>query len=138
LPAFAAFGVLKHLVPLTRLARWAWREPDRSPHPSRAPELVARVLQVGRWSGVPDRDCVQRSLLLYRELSRLGLDPTLVAGFQRQGAGLQGHAWVVAQGRIVGEAADALDRFTPAFQFGPRGVLRLEPLDSPIGQPASG
>jgi len=138
LPAFAAFGVLKHLVPIARLARWAWRPASRSDRAASASHVISRVLQVGRWSGVPDRDCVQRSLLLYRELSRLGLNPTLVMGFRRQTGEVQGHAWIVVDDRIVAEEAAALAGFTPALRFGARGLLQDSSPTHPIAGLAGG
>jgi hypothetical protein len=120
-PLYAALGLLKHVVPVSRLARWAWRPARSGAATADAGAIVARVLQAGRWIGAPDRDCLQRSLLVYRELSRLGLDPTLVVGFRRVADRLDGHAWVIAGGGSVIESAADLAAFTPALSFGAEG-----------------
>lgn len=132
--ASLALGLLKHVVPLRRLARWAWRAPARTPAAIPTTELVGRVLQAGRISGTPDRDCVQRSLLLYRELSKAGLDPTLTVGVRRDPDRVRGHAWVEVHGRVVTESAAELGRFTPIVRFGREGAVIP---DRPATQEAS-
>ena len=123
LAAFSALGVLKHIVSLPTLARWAWpRSAVASP---RAAELIATdVLRAGNFAGWPDRDCLQRSLLLYRELARGGFGPELVVGFERGSGGLTGHAWVRAGGRVIADAETAVGRFEEVMVFGERGELR--------------
>jgi hypothetical protein len=81
------------------------------------------VLRLSQLAGLPDRDCLQRSLLLYRVLSRAGAEPTLVVGFNRINDQMLGHAWVVVDGHSVIEADTDLLRFTPTFSFGSRGTL---------------
>jgi hypothetical protein len=123
------FGIVKHLRPLPWLAKWAWRSPiwygDRGgPDASAARKiLVGRVLRAAQLAGVRDRDCLQRSLVLYRELSRMGANPTLVVGFRRSGDALLGHVWVLSEGQIVAESARDLAAFTPVCQFGRDGRL---------------
>ena len=46
-------------------------------------QLLGRAIKTSRLIGVPDRDCLQRSLLLYRVLSRAGANPRLVVGVRR-------------------------------------------------------
>lgn len=123
LASFGALGVLKHIVSLPTLARWAWRHPVRAAQ--RSPEEIASdVLRAGAFGGWPDRDCLQRSLLLYRELARAGFGPELVVGFDRGLEGVQGHAWVRARGRVIAEPETAVSRFEPALVFGDGGMLR--------------
>ena len=75
LPAYVAFTMLKHMVPLQRLVRLAWRFPaGRRDHEAER-RLVASVLRLSQFVGLRDRDCLQRSLLVYRLLSRSGADP---------------------------------------------------------------
>ncbi len=123
---FSALGVLKHIVPLPTLARWAWQPPARPPHRG-ADDIASEVLRAGAFGGWPDRDCLQRSLLLYRELARAGFGPELVVGFERGRDGVRGHAWVRARGRVIAEAETAVSRFEPALVFGEGGVLRDGP-----------
>jgi hypothetical protein len=130
-PVYAALGLAKHLVRVDRLARWAWRDPSGTP--GTRPEqqrVVSLVLRLGSLLGQPDRDCLQRSLLIYRELSRLGEDPRLFVAFRHEGARLVGHAWVECDGRPV--TTEAIDgrAFSATWTFGPGGRL-LEPASRP-------
>jgi hypothetical protein len=123
LATFSALGVLKHVVSLPTLVRWASQVP--SARAARAAEDIASdVVRAGAFGGWPDRDCLQRSLLLYRELARAGWGPELVVGFERGSAGLFGHAWVRAGGRVIGDGEPAVARFEPALVFGADGALR--------------
>jgi hypothetical protein len=118
----------RRVVPLSRLARLAWQAPRGG---RRDPEAEARamglVLKAARWSGGLRRNCLARSLLLYRSLSRAGADPRLVVGVRRAHDRVRGHAWVVVDGRVAAEARDDLRLFTPVLAFGERG--RLAPSD---------
>ena len=49
--------------------------------------LAASVLRLSQLLSLSDRDCLQRSLLLYRLLSRAGANPILVIGFRRMHVG---------------------------------------------------
>lgn len=120
LPLYVALGALKHLVPVQTLARWAWRPSAGPADPERVRRAVARVWRMQGLLNLGDRDCLQRSLLLYRELSRLGADPRLTIGF-RQSARMQGHAWVTCD-EIVAEPA-SVTGYVPAIRFGREGVL---------------
>lgn len=127
LPIYLALAVAKHVVRIDRLARWAWRSPRPSPRaPGDEPRMVSLVLRLGAIAGRPDRDCLQRSLLLYRELSRAGADPRLFVGFRREHQRLVGHAWVECDGRPVTTEAIGREAFEATWGFGPGG-RRLEP-----------
>jgi hypothetical protein len=123
LPAYIAFGVLKRTVPLDTLARWAWRPPRAEPDPVREARTVACIVRIDRLSGRMDRSCLQRSLLLYRELSRLGSAPTLCVGFRPGEGGLKGHAWVELRGRAVLDDGPSLQGFVRAFSYGSGGAI---------------
>jgi len=123
LPTYLLFGVLKHFIPLEWLVRWAW-SPSTGPRDHEAQKyLVACASRLNRLLGSSDRDCVQRSLLLYKMLSRAGVEPRLVVGFDRTNGLIIGHAWIVIDGCPIMESEDDLRRFSPAFSFGPRGAL---------------
>ena len=108
-------GCAKKFVPVASLAAWASR-PRR--HRSVSPELViGRVLRAGAIVGAPDRDCLQRSLLLYRELSRVGAPATLAIGMKRHHDRLAGHAWVLLDGQVVAESAEDVAGFVPVLTF---------------------
>ena len=130
LPAYVSFGVLKHVVPLSRLARWAWSPPagagdDTAVDPERAVRAVTRI---SRRFAVTDRDCLQRSLVLYRELSRAGARPTLVMGFAPGTSGLAGHAWVETEARGPGRSvlSEDVSAYSAAAAFGDGGVVYAE------------
>jgi hypothetical protein len=122
LPLYLALGALKHLVPVQTLARWAWRPPAGAADPEHVRQAVARVWRTQGLLSLGDRDCLQRSLLLYRELSRLGADPKLTIGFRQSAGSVQGHAWVMAGDEIVAEPAGT-NQYVPAIRFGRMGVL---------------
>ena len=129
LPAYVLLGLLKHLLPLRWLARWAWCPPAGPRDREAERRLVASVLRLSQLTGLPDRDCLQRSLLLYRVLSRAGADPTLVIGFHRMNDRILGHAWVIVDGHTVIEPAADLLRFSPTLGFGFGGALLPAPPD---------
>ena len=122
LPLYLAFGALKHVVPVQTLARWAWRAPTRPNDPEAVRRAVARVWRTQGLVNIGDRDCLQRSLLLYRELSRLGADPSLMVGFRQAAQRTQGHAWVTTRGAVAVEPDD-VNTYVPAFSFGQYGQL---------------
>src|SRR5262249_24672707 len=62
-PAYVAFGMLKHLVPLRSLARWAWHHPTGERDREAERRLIAGVLRLSQVVGKGDHDCFQRSLL---------------------------------------------------------------------------
>jgi hypothetical protein len=128
LPVYLAAGLLRHVVPLNRLARWAWRDSSARPAEATDPaRLAAAVTRLGRI--VPgDRNCLRRSLVLYRELSARGADPRLVVGFRRGTGGIEGHAWVTVADGVVGDDAVHVASFTPTCRFGRAG--RPESLDA--------
>src|SRR5262249_31997015 len=100
--------------------------------------LTASVLRLSQLTGLPDRDCLQRSLLLYRVLSRAGAEPTLVVGFDRIDGRILGHARVTTDGHAVIEREADLLRFSPTFSFGTRGALLLQPtLNTPPAKPSN-
>ena len=122
LPLYVALGALKRVVPVQTLARWAWRPPAGPADPEHVRRAVARVWRTQGLLNLGDRDCLQRSLLLYRELSRLGADPTLTIGFRQSAQHLQGHAWVTTCDDVVAEPA-GVTGYVPAIRFGRNGTL---------------
>jgi hypothetical protein len=115
----------KRIVSIERLAKVMWRgrasERDRGRE-----ELAVRLAsRLTRFSG---RNCLERSLILYRYLSDGGADPVLVLGIDdaRQ---RNGHAWVTLDGVPVIESAAALEKYEPIVAFG-RSARRLSPAKS--------
>ena len=98
-PAYVLLGLLKHLVPLRWLAKWTWCETTGPRDRLAERRLTANVLRLSKLLRIADRDCLQRSLLLYRLLSAVGADPELVVGFREQDGKIIGHAWVLVDER---------------------------------------
>jgi len=122
-PMYLLLGLVKHLVPLRSLVQWAWCPPADPRDSAGQQRLVAVVARLSQLVGM-DRDCLQRSLLLYRVLSRAGADPTLVVGVQRVNSRIRGHAWVVVNGCALLESEADLVQFSPILLFDSRGTLR--------------
>ena len=129
LPMYATYAVLKRVVPLPRLAQNAWQQPRQSRDRAAERHVIAAVTRLRQWIG-RDADCLQSSLVLYRELSRLGAEPVLAVGFRRQLDRVEGHAWVSVDGRVLLEAAPE-DPFTAALHFGHGGTLMADPGPGP-------
>lgn len=126
---------LKRTVPLPVLARLLWR---RSHGVHRHPTHAGRIEKVARWIYGPSalsapRNCLERSLLLYRLLSKHHDDAQIVTGVRRGEGQWQGHAWVLVDGRPFGEPAANVEDFTPLFIVGPNGVVRAEARDNAKG-----
>lgn len=131
-PTYVALGALKHVLPVERLARWAWRAPAPSSDEAHVQSRVGLILRLSRLAGPADRDCLQRSLLLYRELSKGGADPVLVMGFRKDGGRLEGHAWVESRGRVVGDSAGEVGRYAGTLRCGRGGTISaVSPSPSP-------
>jgi hypothetical protein len=122
-PFYFAVAALKHVVTLPVLTRWAWRSP--APQRDHAEELrLARcVVKLTHLAGAPDRNCLERSLLLYRELSRAGASPELCVGFRPgpPGRSVDGHAWVTVDGQPVLEEQELPEPHQSVVRFGDRG-----------------
>src|SRR5262245_60638268 len=101
LPAYVLLGLLKHFVPVKWLAWWAWTSPAGTRNREAERRLTASIIRLSQLISLRDRDCLQRSLLLYRVLSRASADPTLVVGFHRTNDRILGHAWVVVDGESI-------------------------------------
>jgi hypothetical protein len=125
-PAYVLLGLLKHRVPLRSLAKWTWCETTGPRDRLAERRLTANVLRLSKLLRIEDRDCLQRSLLLYRLLSAAGADPELVVGFREQDGKIIGHAWVLVDDVSIIERQSCLVRFSPAFRFGARGALLSE------------
>jgi hypothetical protein len=121
------FAVLKHVVSLQRLAKWAWREPGINRPPVAPERIVERLLLARRLARWHSDDCLQSSLLAYRMLSDAGAGPILYVGFRDDQQGTVGHAWVVVDGRVMIDTAPRATRYVPAMAFGRGGALITPP-----------
>ena len=109
--------VAKFVLPLSRLARLMHAtsriESRDLPRERRVTHLVDRVAHNLRLAD--HGNCLERSLVLYRMLGRLGASPQLIIGITRNGGALGGHAWVSVDGQPVGELIP--DDMTPIAVF---------------------
>ena len=68
-------------------------------------------------------NCLERSLLLYRYLSRTDAEVRLVVGFRNGGEALEGHAWVVVGNRAMAADTDERGAYAPVVSFGRHGRI---------------
>ncbi len=118
--------VAKHVLPLQRLVKVM--TPDSVPG-VREPRLEARIVRMAGWAARAVRpfgegNCLERSLVLYRELVRAHAGPQLVMGFKSGDSGVQGHAWVLLDGVPLCDSAERCAEYGVAMTFGPgRGPI---------------
>ena len=114
----AVLPLLKRTVALQRLARIMWLRPK---HGRRGPDRETRTIAiVARLSHTSGGNCLERSLVLYRYLSRAGADPHLVVGMTRPGEYL-GHVWVTVDDVPLLETTEALDEYEVVTTFADEG-----------------
>jgi hypothetical protein len=125
--------VLKYAMPLPRLVRLMSTRARRGDSGAgRERRIVAMTTWLYRPAGslATDDDCLERSLLSYRYLSREGAEPRLVVGMRRgsdqarrgSDPSPRGHVWVTIRGRSPNDTEAFLERFAPVVTFGPGGV----------------
>ena len=119
-----ALPLLKRAIPLSALARLM--SPRRS-----APGSQEKVIELATWLYGPravsdGRNCLERSLLLYRYLARIEPRTRLLVGFRPGERGVEGHAWVAVGERRIGAIPDERGEFTPTVEFGPGGRIAKE------------
>lgn len=116
---------LKFIIPLPVLARAMWAGPSALSTSSGGGSRSGpkTVLQVVRNGGrlLVSGNCLERSLVLYRYLSRSGANPRLVVGVSRTNGKVSGHTWVELNGRPVHDPEAAA--FERVATFGPNGRL---------------
>jgi hypothetical protein len=107
-----AFALLKRVLPLKAVVRVARPRHVVASADAGARDRIEFILH--RFGD--DGDCLERSLVAYRFLTRAGAAPTLVIGIERD-ATRRGHAWVTVEGESVVESSDALQAFAPVATF---------------------
>jgi hypothetical protein len=123
---WVALPLLKHATPLPRLVRFAQLDPRRT---ARDLEREAKVAALAEWlfkaRPRPARDnCLERSLVAYRFLGRLGAEPELVVGVGDKEEATVGHVWVTVDGRPVHDQPETLDAYEAIVAFDSEGRLR--------------
>jgi hypothetical protein len=132
----AVLRPLKHVVPLPVLVRLV--------HPRRATAkhgsgLAGRLDALFRASGpFPRRspgNCLERAFGAYRLLCLAGEHPELVIGMRPSGPAGQvdGHTWVVVDGRAIGEDDRTLADFIRVAAFDAAGRLTTDAVPGPVG-----
>jgi hypothetical protein len=113
---------LKHIVPLRTLVHLLHRSPGRLADATKVRREVESFL---RQSGPLPRapaNCLERSLGAYRLLCRAGASPALVVGMRRGSrTGVDGHVWVVVDGRPLAEDETFLAAFGRVLAFDASG-----------------
>ena len=129
--------LLKWVLPLPRLARLMWARTRRSARDRPQEDRVMALAQaVSGPHGSPRFDnCLDRSLIAYRFLSRAGAEPQLVVGVKRDDDGVRGHAWIRLDGLPFHEPESSLDGFEEMTAFGREGALIAGA--APSGEPAT-
>lgn len=113
-----SLSLLKRVLPLQTLVRFMWRPAGVTS--GRPVERVESI--VGRLDRLSGGNCLSRSLIVYRLLSRAGADPILVVGFANEGR-VVGHTWVQVQGRPLLDDPGSLARYTTLVSFGANGQV---------------
>ncbi len=127
--AVAAFvRVMKYVWPLPRLIKAL--TPRVTPA-ARDRRLEARVVRFAVWAARLVRpfnggSCLERSMVLYRELARVHASPRLFIGFRRNHGTLVGHAWVVVDGAPVFDSAVECASYEVAMTFEAGGRSRQD------------
>jgi Transglutaminase-like superfamily len=70
------------------------------------------------------QNCLARSLVIYRFLSKTSVEPQLVIAFQKGAAPVLGHAWVTVNAIPIHDSPQALDEFEPLVVFSRAGGCR--------------
>jgi hypothetical protein len=126
---------LKHVVPIVVLVRVVHARPaaGRS-HSGLAGRLDVLFRGARRFPRRLPSNCLERSLGAYRLLCRAGAQPELVIGMNRAPSGLiEGHTWVVVDGRPLAEDTRALAVFAPVLAFDAQGRQTIGPARLPRG-----
>jgi hypothetical protein len=112
---------LKYAVPLATLVRLAHTRPGAQ---GRSPEFERRIEAYldapGRFPRRAPGNCLERSLGAYRLLCAANAEPTLVVGLrQSDRLGVEGHVWVVVDGRALAERPGLVTTYTQILTFDP-------------------
>ena len=116
---------LKWALPLPRLVRLMWW--SGQPRPATL-SGQRRIATLAYWLSGPARvrgldNCLERSLLVYRYLSRTGAEPELVVGFSRRGGAVHGHVWVTLEDQGVFGDDGSQGEFESVICFGRDGKI---------------
>jgi hypothetical protein len=120
---WVALPLLKRALPLPRLVRFAQLDPRPG---ARDLERERKIAALAEWlfkvrPRTARDNCLERSLVAYRFLGRLGAEPELVVGVGDKEEATAGHVWVVVDGRPVHDQQETLDLYEAIVVFGSDG-----------------
>ena len=125
---------LKHVLPIVVLVRLVHARPARDGQSGLAGRLDVLFRCTRHFPRRPPSNCLERSLGAYRLLCRAGAQPELVIGMKRATGGrIEGHTWVVVNGRPLAEDMGALAGFAPLLAFDAQGRRTIGPARLPRG-----
>jgi transglutaminase superfamily protein len=125
---------LKHVLPIVVLVRLVHARPARDGQSGLTGRLDVLFRCTRRFPRRPPSNCLERSLGAYRLLCRAGAQPELVIGMKRATGGrIEGHTWVVVNGRPLAEDTGALAGFAPLLAFDAHGRRTIGPARLPRG-----
>jgi Transglutaminase-like superfamily len=126
---------LKHVVPVVTLVRIVHARPaGRQRASGLADRLDTLFRRTGRFPRRPPSNCLERSLGAYRLLCRAGAQPELVIGMKRgPDDAIEGHTWVMVDGRPLGENQAVLAAFGRVLAFDVHGRQTTGPARLPQG-----
>jgi hypothetical protein len=118
----AALPLLKFALPLPRLVQLLSSSESRQRKPARERRVseLAQLLYRSHRTSLAD-NCLERSLVTYRYLGRLGARPSLTVAVGKDGDSVIGHVWVSVDGAPVQDSPDVLAQYVPVITFGPNG-----------------
>lgn len=119
-----AFRVLKHVTPMATLVHLAGLRPVGPRRPLQEGRIAYLVSRVGGlWGLGRTPTCLERSLVLYRLLSEVNASPRLMIGVAAGTGTVEGHAWVVVDGRPIGDSDEVIERYAVVTGFEADGRL---------------
>ena len=121
--------LLTRVLGMKTLARLMWSPPESGDYRDRR-ERIASARYFFKTGGrlLVSPNCLERSLVMYKLLSRAEVGPTLVLGARKDGASLAAHAWVELDGKPLDEPN--VEQYARLVAFG-RGGRRHETLETP-------
>jgi hypothetical protein len=128
----AALPLLKFALPLPRLVRLLSDRREgarRREREARVAELASLLYRSSR-AGLRD-NCLERSLVTYRYLGRLGANPSLVVAVAKSNRSVIGHVWVSVDGTPVHDAPEFVARYVPILHFDPNGRPAEQSVSGP-------
>jgi alkylation response protein AidB-like acyl-CoA dehydrogenase len=121
----AVLPLLKRVLPLPRLVQLvAPRRRNTTRNAAREEEVVALTRALYRRDRQTRDKCLERSLVTYRFLARLGAEPSLYVGMTRGHDGISGHVWTSLDEEPVHDSPELLAHLVPVLAFGPRAEAR--------------